>query len=1175
MSRRLVTLALVLCLMFLVSTTNPLITSEFSTDEENTQATSGRSLHYGDWVAHRETPIDFGCGGFTYGSLIDLSNDGMIAAYAGRCSKGPSNVSIYDSVDLLLLESFETNYELDFLQFSPDGDLLALASPGNVKIYSTSDWEVLLDETMTDFFISDMTWSGESDRLVVATGNNGGHMYEGPDWDEVDGTTSNGGLVTHDPTEDKLWYLNSDGTGNVYEYQNVPLAGYQWVMTRSFTVSCTSSCNEMLSSPDGNEILVSDYYGTYVYSVSDYSQGESFSGTNPLFSFDGSTMLLLNNDYYQDNVVLISTNGWSVESDFVAKNSGWDSITISSNDSEIFHMTKVSSNVVLLTGYMPDSDGDGVVDYRDLCSGTDAQEDSDSAGCAPSQRDSDSDGINDRDDFCPRTKTGVSVDSIGCSVAQLTDSDNDGVSDSDDECPDTSNDGIPDRKGCSGNQRDVDGDGIVDELDECPLVAQNNCPRVIFWNTSTPAIEDTSQFRDIEISSDGQYIAAFSYPDLYILDSEFQSIDIVQSTSYYNSITEIEWSPVENKLLIFTGDYYDDVCTYQIWDGTTQALSEEFDTGEDCSQIIDETLRFSPDGTTFAFTTFSWTNYRTVTSVKDFSTHLTLLEDRNFRIDHLEYSNDGSTLIGGDGSQLVMWDLIEYEFVNSKRAQSTERFYLTPDANYIVTTYDENLYFYKTSNFELSNSIRLTTNESEITDITFSRSGDLMYATIMVGFCSWGCEEGSGALTKLQSYNLDGDELALLRSSEIINSGNVLVPVYHPQEQFAYVKLYTQDNYSQWLPDSDGDGFSDNVDQCPGTSIDVEVDENGCGGDQLDDDGDGLANFEDLCPDSPSGIATDENGCTDQQVDEDFDGICNEDALSDGPSNCVGEDECPQSANGIAVDNYGCSWAQQDHDSDGVNNADDECPDTEIPGDADQDGCDRKQRDTDGDSIKDYWDDCESTRQGDVIDEFGCSDLQVDADLDSVCNLDAVSSGPSNCTLEDRCPNTGVNESVDENGCSWNQKDDDGDGVFNKFDLCPNTLADSVSPSGCSTWQTDTDGDGVYDENDECANTNPEHVADSKGCSSQQNQLIESASDNDFVNTPVLIGAGVLLVAVVALLMFRKKGPEKLSEPSDIEYPAYETRGAMQDGREYIEHPVGSQQWFYRDPTTMQWVRNE
>ena len=67
----------------------------------------------------------------------------------------------------------------------------------------------------------------------------------------------------------------------------------------------------------------------------------------------------------------------------------------------------------------------------------------------------------------------------------------------------------------------------------------------------------------------------------------------------------------------------------------------------------------------------------------------------------------------------------------------------------------------------------------------------------------------------------------------------------------------------------------------------------------------------------------------------------------------------------------------------------------------------------------------------------------------------------------------------------------------------------------------------------------------------------------------------MLLVAVVALLMFRKKGPEKLSEPSDIEYPAYETRGAMRDGREYIEHPVGSQQWFYRDPTTMQWVRHK
>ena len=36
------------------------------------------------------------------------------------------------------------------------------------------------------------------------------------------------------------------------------------------------------------------------------------------------------------------------------------------------------------------------------------------------------------------------------------------------------------------------------------------------------------------------------------------------------------------------------------------------------------------------------------------------------------------------------------------------------------------------------------------------------------------------------------------------------------------------------------------MDECPGTNLNIEVNERGCGGDQLDDDGDGLANFEDF-----------------------------------------------------------------------------------------------------------------------------------------------------------------------------------------------------------------------------------------------------------------------------------------------------------------------------------------
>ncbi|MDP6866002.1 MAG: hypothetical protein QGG62_03600, partial [Candidatus Poseidoniaceae archaeon] len=209
------------------------MTENFSFEDSNSQSTSGRSVHYGNWVAHREVPVDVGCNNFWSDPLFDSSSDGIIAMYAKDCFSGYSDVVLFDVVDLLLIESIEIEQDLNFLQFSPDGEYLALASLENVKIYSTSNWEVLLDEDISNYYIQDMTWSGDSNRLVVATGNNGGHMYEGPDWDEVEGTTSNGGLVAHHPSEDKLWYLNSDGTGNVYEYQNVPLAGYQWVMTRS------------------------------------------------------------------------------------------------------------------------------------------------------------------------------------------------------------------------------------------------------------------------------------------------------------------------------------------------------------------------------------------------------------------------------------------------------------------------------------------------------------------------------------------------------------------------------------------------------------------------------------------------------------------------------------------------------------------------------------------------------------------------------------------------------------------------------------------------------------------------------------------------------------------------------------------------------------------------------
>lgn len=58
--------------------------------------------------------------------------------------------------------------------------------------------------------------------------------------------------------------------------------------------------------------------------------------------------------------------------------------------------------------------------------------------------------------------------------------------------------------------------------------------------------------------------------------------------------------------------------------------------------------------------------------------------------------------------------------------------------------------------------------------------------------------------------------------------------------------------------DLDGDGVSDDRDQCPNTPAGVAVDANGC---PLDSDGDGVPDYQDQCPNTPARAKVDENGC--------------------------------------------------------------------------------------------------------------------------------------------------------------------------------------------------------------------------------------------------------------------------------------------------------------------------
>jgi len=119
-----------------------------------------------------------------------------------------------------------------------------------------------------------------------------------------------------------------------------------------------------------------------------------------------------------------------------------------------------------------DTDGDGVVDSKDMCPNTPSGIKVDEFGCPI---DSDKDGIPDYLDKCPGTPSGAPVDKKGCPL----DSDGDGIPDYTDLCPNTPKGIIVDDYGCP---YDKDGDGVPDYLDKCPNtpyeveVDKNGCP---------------------------------------------------------------------------------------------------------------------------------------------------------------------------------------------------------------------------------------------------------------------------------------------------------------------------------------------------------------------------------------------------------------------------------------------------------------------------------------------------------------------------------------------------------------------------------------------------------------------------------------------------------------------------------------------------------------------------
>ena len=239
-------------------------------------------------------------------------------------------------------------------------------------------------------------------------------------------------------------------------------------------------------------------------------------------------------------------------------------------------------------------------------------------------------------------------------------------------------------------------------------------------------------------------------------------------------------------------------------------------------------------------------------------------------------------------------------------------------------------------------------------------------------------------------------------------------------------------------------------------------------GHKHDRDGDGISNEKDQCPDVPGPLAN--KGCP--YSDRDKDGVADD------------KDECPDIAGLPALN--GCP----DRDGDGVPDKDDACPD--VAGSKEMHGC----PDTDGDGIADKDDACPTEKGPKALN--GCPDRDGDgiADKDDACPDVKGTKELKGCPdrdgdgiadSEDACPD--VKGTKEGKGCP----DTDGDGVYDNVDKCP-TVAGPASNQGCPVDAPkpvvvvpkaeptiiDTDGDGIPDVKDKCPTV--KGIAENDGC---------------------------------------------------------------------------------------------
>lgn len=177
-------------------------------------------------------------------------------------------------------------------------------------------------------------------------------------------------------------------------------------------------------------------------------------------------------------------------------------------------------------------------------------------------------------------------------------------------------------------------------------------------------------------------------------------------------------------------------------------------------------------------------------------------------------------------------------------------------------------------------------------------------------FSEWMAGYVRGGFNQWYATDIDSDNMKLTRmdgrplQSNDLHEGGVYVALG--------VRFGHYPTHIKFIGDSDGDGYYDDVDECPNEAEDFDgfEDEDGCP--ELDNDGDGIPDDEDQCPNIPG--TAENNGCP-ASFDTDGDGIPDaNDKCPDMPENYTGfqdEDGCPE----------------LDRDGDGIPDTEDQCPD--------------------------------------------------------------------------------------------------------------------------------------------------------------------------------------------------------------------------------------------------------